>query len=112
MAERIDTDELRKTAQDLERTALLALASYSAVPIPVFSGNLRDFPRESPKDQAAAEGFAVLRATIEQTVAALYAVAFAVDNGFEPPAALWIPIQPYINAYRAQVSQESKAPER
>ena len=101
MDEQLTPKELRNAARNLEEQARAALASYSTIPIPRYSGNLMDFPRASLEDQAAEEGVVALREAVEQAVASLYTVAFAIEHGLQVPPALWIPIQPYIDAYLA-----------
>jgi hypothetical protein len=102
MDEKLDPVELREIARYTEETALSALAAYSTVPIPLYSGNLQDFPRPSQPDQAAEEGLAALRETVERVVASIYTVAFGLEHGLEVPPALLIPILPYIEAFRAR----------
>ncbi len=102
MDENLDPNELRNVARFVEETALAALASYSTVPMPRYSGNLTDFPRASREDQAAEEGIVALREAVKQAVASLYTVAFAIEHKLQVPPALLIPLQPYIDAYLNQ----------
>ncbi len=91
--------DLRNTARYLEKTALPALASYSRAPIALRSGGLREFPRPSREDQAAEQGFVALRGSINETVSALYALAFAMEQDLEVPDTLLLPLLPSIEAY-------------
>ncbi len=95
-------NEFRSVARFVEETALPALASYSEIPIPLRSGDLKQFPRPSREDQVAEQGIDALRTSIEQAVVQLYALAFAQEHGLEVPPALVAPVQNYIDAYRAQ----------
>jgi hypothetical protein len=105
--QRIDARELREAAQFVEETTLDALADYSDIAFPLAEGDLKTFPRPSPQDQAARQGFAVLRASAEQAVAALYALAAAREAAEaagreeELPAALLAPVWGHVAAYRA-----------
>ena len=97
-------NEFRSVARFVEETALPALASYSEIPIPLRSGDLKQFPRPSREDQVAEQGIDALRTSIEQAVAQLYALAFAQEHGLEVPTSLVAPVQNYIDAYRAEQS--------
>ncbi|MDQ6659956.1 MAG: hypothetical protein M3Z24_03195 [Chloroflexota bacterium] len=97
-------NEFRNVVRYVEETALPALASYSEIPILLRSGDLKEFPRPSREDQAAEQGIDVLRTSIEQAIAQLYALAFAQEHGLEVPPALVAPVQNYIDTYRAEQS--------
>src|SRR5215218_7313415 len=99
--QRITANELRRVARYVEETALPAVASYYAIPIPIATGGVKEFPRPSKEDEAAEQGFNVLRMSTEQAVVALYALALALDNALDVPPALLRPVQPYIDAFRA-----------
>lgn len=107
----VTANELRNVALFLEDTVLDTFADFAEIQFPFARGNLRDFPRPSPQDQAAAQGFAVLRESTEQAVAALYALAAVLDTGRQLPSALLVPVQPYIDAFRARptVDQDQAA---
>src|SRR5215212_6402358 len=61
-------DELRLAAHYVEATARSALAQFSTIPIPRYSGGPTDFPRATQPDQAAEEGVGALRQVIGQAV--------------------------------------------
>jgi len=98
----VDSAELRAAARFTEDVALSALASYSGIPIKVFSGSLEQFPQPSQPDLAAQEGFRVLRQSIEGAVSSLHALALAAERGLPIPRVLLIPLQPYLEAFRSK----------
>jgi hypothetical protein len=102
--------ELRNTAQFVEDSILDTMAEYSTLRFPLTQGALKDFPRPSPQDQAARQGFIFLRESAEQAIAALYALAAALDNGLPVPPALLVSVQPYINAFREAVRKPQEEP--
>lgn len=112
MEQRISADELRRAAQFVEAEGLAALDDFGDIPFPLARGDLREFPRPAPQDQAAAQGFAVLRQTTEEAVAMLYALAAALDAGREVPAPLLAPVQGYIDAFRAAGERPAEADEQ
>src|SRR5438105_372077 len=95
-------NEFRNVARYVEETALPALASYSEIPIPLRSGGLKEFPRPSREGQAAEQGIDALRASIQQAVVQLYALAYAQEHGLAVPPALVAVVQNYIDAYHAE----------
>jgi hypothetical protein len=98
--QRITADELRQVAHFVEETAFPALASYYAIPVPLAIGGVKEFPRPSREDAAAEQGVDALRAFTEQSVAALFTLAQALDNELDVPPSLLILVQPHIDAFR------------
>jgi hypothetical protein len=97
--EELRPEELRSAARYVEATARPALAHFSTIPIPRYSGSPTGFPQASEADQAAEDGVDDLRQVIGQTVRAIYTVAFLRENGITVPPVLWLPVEPYIVAY-------------
>ena len=106
---RITAQELRETAQFMEFEVLDTLADYSDITFPNALGDLKVFPRPSPQDQAAQQGFVILRESTEQIISVLYALAAALDNNRAVPEALLVPFIPYIRAYRAERRRQGEA---
>jgi hypothetical protein len=75
------------------------VADYSAIRFPLTPGDLKGFPRLAPQDQAAREGFMILRESAEQAIARLYALAAALDNNLPVPPALLVSVPPYLTAF-------------
>jgi hypothetical protein len=106
---KLTPQELRETAQFMEYEVLDALADYSDITFPNALGDLKVFPRPSPQDQAAQQGFVILRESTEQVISVLYALAAALDNNRAVPDALLAPLMPYIQAYRAERRRHGEA---
>jgi hypothetical protein len=104
----ITAQELRNAAQFVEDSILDTVADYSAIDFPLARGDLKDFPRPSPQDQAAQEGFMILRESAEQAIATLYALAAALDNNLAVPPALRMSVQPYISAFQEFVKEQQR----
>jgi hypothetical protein len=100
----IDTtaEELREVAQFVEQAGSDAIFAYSDIEFSLIPGDLKVFPRPTAEDQAAQQGFEVLRRKIEEAAAELYALATALDRGFDVPPILLAFTQPYIDAYRRE----------
>ncbi len=98
--QRITADELRQVAKFVEETAFPALASYYMIPVPLAIGGVKEFPRPSRENALAEQGVDALRASTEQSVAALSALAVALDNELDVPPSLLVLVQPYIDAFR------------
>jgi hypothetical protein len=107
--QRITADELRQVARFVEETALPALASYYMVPVPLAIGGVKEFPRPSREDAAAEQGIDALRASTEQSVTALFALAQALDNELDVPPSLLVLVQPYIDAFRTAGGQRQES---
>jgi len=105
MEQEIRADELRNAARFVEETILDALADFSDITFPLVIGGAKDFPRPAPEGRAAEQGVDVLRKDAEEAVAALYALAAAVDNELPVGPALLTSVQPFIDAYRAAEEQ-------
>jgi hypothetical protein len=105
MPQQLDPNELREVAKFVAETSLEALTAYSELSFPPVVGNLQDFPRPSLEGRAAQQGFVVLREEVEEAVAALHALAAAIDHRLPVPPALQVRVQPYVNAYRAERRQ-------
>lgn len=90
---------LRAAARSIEEAAFSALASYSDIPIDVFSGSLAQFPQPSQPDLAAQDGIVALRQSLERVVSSIYALALAAESGLPVPPVLLIPLQPYLDAF-------------
>jgi hypothetical protein len=101
--QRLDPAELRAAARYIEEVALSALASYSEIPINVYSGSLEQFPQPSQPDMAAQNGILGLRQSIERVVSALYTLALAAENGLPVPPVLLIQLEPYLEAFRSKL---------
>jgi len=93
--------ELRGAARFFEDIALSAVVSYSDIEFPLRTGDLKEFPRPSTEGEAAKQGLEVLRQSIEEAVAALNALAAALEDGREVPQALLLFVQPYLDAFRS-----------
>ena len=102
----ISAQELRNAAQFVEDSLLDTIADYSAIRFPFTQGDLKDFPRPAPQDQAARQGFMILRESAEQAIATLYALAAALDNNLPVPPALRVSVQPYITAFQDAVREQ------
>jgi hypothetical protein len=100
MSQEVPLEELRSLASEME-SALLRLEDYSEISFPLATGDLRRFPRPTPEDRAAEQGFDVLREEGEKTVAVLYAFAAAADRDRTVPRELLALVQPAIDAFRA-----------
>jgi hypothetical protein len=96
----ITAEELRNVAQFVEDTVLDTVADYSTIRFPPTEGDLKDFPRASPQDQLARQGFTNLRESAEQAISMLYALAAALDNDLPVPPALLVSVQPYVVTFR------------
>ena len=105
MPPQLDPNELREVAKFVMETSLEALQAYSEISFPPVVGNLQNFPRPSLEGRAAQQGFGVLREEVEEAVAALYALAAAIDNRLPVPLPLQVRLQPYIDAFRAERKQ-------
>ena len=103
-AQRVDSAELRAAARYTEDVALSALASYSGIPIKVYSGNLEQFPQPSQPDLAAQEGVLALRQSIKRAVSSMHALALAAERGLPVPPVLLIPLLPYLEAFRLKTT--------
>jgi hypothetical protein len=104
MAQEITPGELRNAARFAEEEILDALADLSDVSFPLVVGSAKDFPRPAPEDRAAEQGVDVLR---EDAVAALYALATALENDLPVSPALLASVQPFIDASHAAEEQSS-----
>jgi hypothetical protein len=102
----ITAQELRNTAQFVEDSILDTVADYSTIRFPLTQGDLKDFPRLAPQDQAARQGFMILRESAEQAIAILYALAAALDNNLPVSPALLVSVQPYITAFNDAVRKQ------
>lgn len=98
MAEQREAREFRNAARVVAQQALDAIADYSDITFPLVEGNLQVFPRPSPEDQAAQQGFVVLQESVDQIVAVLYALAAAREQGRSVPQVLRVLVQPYLDA--------------
>ena len=101
---------LRAVARYLEDDVLAVLISYADITFPPAVGNLQYFPRAAPDDQAAARGREVLESQIVDAVAALYALAVAIERNLPVPPVLLVSLQPYIDAGRAVIGIEADQP--
>jgi hypothetical protein len=104
----ISAQELRNAAQFVEDSILDTIADYAAIRFPLTQGDLKDFPRPAPQDQAARQGFMILRESAEQAIATLYALAAALDNNLPVPPALRVSVQPYITAFQDAVREQPR----
>lgn len=102
----ITAQELRNTAQFVEDSILDTVADYSSIRFPFTQGDLKDFPRLAPQDQAARQGFIILREAAEQAITILYALAAALDNNLPVPPVLRVSVQPYIIAFQDAVREQ------
>jgi hypothetical protein len=107
---RVSRDDLVETAVFLQRALNQLEESVSLTSFPLERGGLRFFPRPAPEARAAQYGFVVLRESLEQAIAALYAViALAEREKGEVHVALLVPIEPYIAAYRSTLQRDASA---
>jgi hypothetical protein len=102
--QRTTAQELRQVAEYVENTSLDALASYSDISFPLVHGDPKTSPQPSAESRAAERGFDVLREDTEAVVTALYALAAALDSDLDVPQTLWVPVLPYLNAFRADTT--------
>jgi hypothetical protein len=97
----ISPDRMREAARFLQDEVIGALNAVSDVAFPLVKGDLRQFPRPSNEDQAASEGFRLLRESLQNTVAQLYAGAVALeiarDRDMELPPELFESLRPFID---------------
>ena len=98
-------DELRRAAKFFEEEVLRSIHNLSDIAFPLEQGDLRRFPRPSPRNQAAELGKEVLREWAERAAAAMYLLAAAMDNDRKPSPAVFALIQPYLVAFRARTEQ-------
>jgi hypothetical protein len=104
--------ELREAARFLEETSLDALDGYSDIDFAPVIGDLQNFPRPSPEARTAQRGFDVLREGIDDAVAALHALAAALESGRDVPPALIAVVQPYLEVFRTAPAVEVSERER
>jgi hypothetical protein len=109
----ITAEKLRDTARFVEEEILATLDDLSDVSYPLVVGGAKQFPRPAPEDRAAERGVELLRKDAEDAVAALHALAVALDPELElrgvPAllAALQPSVQPFIDAFQASEGQSS-----
>jgi len=115
----ITADDLRRVARFLRETVLDPLSDFDDIDFPLVIGDGRRFPQPSSEDRAAEQGLEVLRMFMEQAVAALFALAAIFDRSPDdiplPPdirTALLVPVQRYIDAFRASVGGSQSEPGR
>jgi hypothetical protein len=109
MDQEITAEELRNTARFVEEEILPVLDELSDVAFPLVAGGAKDFPRPAPEDRAAQQGVEVLREEAEDAVAALHALAVALENELPVSPASRTSVQPYIDAFhRAQEQPTSE----
>src|SRR5687768_12238578 len=72
-------EDLREAARFVNETALEALVDLEDQGFPLAIGNGREFPRESPQQRAAVRGLAILQESTTDAIAALYALAEALE---------------------------------
>jgi hypothetical protein len=100
--------ELRETAEFLE-SELQTFDDFSDVSPTLTEGDLKLFPRPSPENRAAEQGFSFLRKHIQGVIASLYALASAVERDAQLPPVAFLILDPYVNAYHAHKgSKEAK----
>ena len=95
-------EDLRAAARFVEETVIAALDRFDDLANAGFRlpiGNGRDTPRLAPERRAAARGVDVLRNASNDAVAALHALALASEQGVDLPAAVFLPVEPYLVAY-------------
>lgn len=104
--ERPSADDLRQAAQYLEELEQkqAGLGSHE-LPLQLVVCGAQDFPREAPRQRAAAQALAaagrgesLLDQVVIHPVAALYTLAEAIEQGQDVPSVLLILLQPYIDA--------------
>jgi hypothetical protein len=111
MEEELTAEKLRNTARFVEEQILAALDNLSDVSFPLVAGGAKDFPRPAPEDRAAQQGVEVLREEAEDAVAALHALALALDPELELPGADALlavsqpSVQPFIDAFQVAEGQ-------
>jgi hypothetical protein len=111
MEQEITADKLRDTARFVEEKILAALDALSDVSFPLVAGGARRFPRPAPEGRAAERGVEVLRKDAEDAIAALHALAVALDHerelsGADALLAVFQPsVQPFIDAFQASEGQ-------
>jgi hypothetical protein len=105
MEREITPRKLRETARFVEEEIVAELDELSDVAFPLVAGGAKDFPRPAPEDRAAEQGVEVLREDAEDAVAALYALATALENELPVSDALFASVQPFIDAFEAAEEQ-------
>jgi hypothetical protein len=105
MEQEITPQRLRDTARFVNEEILAELDELSDVAFPLVAGGAKDFPRPAPEDRAAQHGVEVLREEAEDAVAALYALAVAMENDLPVSDALVASIKPFIGASLAAEEQ-------
>jgi hypothetical protein len=105
MEQEITPEELRNTAHFVEEEILDTLADLSDVTFPLVVGGAKDFPRPAPEGRAVDQGVDVLREEAEDAVAALHALATALENELPVPPALRASVDPFIDAFRRAEGQ-------
>ena len=105
MEQRITPQELRDAARFVYEEILAQIDELSDVAFPLVAGGAKDFPRPAPEDRAAQQGVEVLREEAEDAMAALYALAVALENALPVSDALFASVQPFIDAFEAAEGQ-------
>ncbi len=100
-----EPQDLRDIARFVEEKILAELDELSDVAFPLVAGGAKDFPRPAPEDRTAEQGVEVLREDAEDAVAALYALATALENELPASDALFASVQPFIEAFEAAEGQ-------
>lgn len=94
-------DELRSVARYLEETAAEVTFVAEEAPPPREIKGAQFFPRSEPESRGLAQETGVVQEETTRVIATLLEFAAAIDAGADVPPVLLLPVQPYIDAYRA-----------
>jgi hypothetical protein len=91
-------ERLRETANRIQFEILPSLYSLLDVPVPNSQGDLKDFPRPSPEDQAAIAGVEVIREVGEKAALVLNTLAAGLERKQQLDPAVLKALEPLISA--------------
>lgn len=94
-------DELRSAAVYLDEAASNPMDPTEAAPT-LEIGDAQNFPREAPTARAIGQGLAFSQEEARKAGALLLELAAILDAGGEITPVMLAPVQPYIDAYRAE----------
>jgi hypothetical protein len=98
-------EECRNAARYCQEVARNLVASSAGFPADrveqVNRPTLQVSPTLRQEDQSAVLGFADLRESLNRAASMLSALAAALESGRQLPPVFWVPVQPYLEAFRA-----------
>jgi hypothetical protein len=94
----VSPEKLRQTASRIQYEVLPSIYSLLDAPVPFSQGDLKDFPRPSPEDQAALAGVEVIREVGEKLALGLNTLAAGLERKQEPSAEVLHMLEPLISA--------------